>query len=292
MHDSPEHGMGGEADVATAPPALSDEIRRYYELGLEKARLTGSAMGRLEFQRTQELLLRYLPPPPAVILDVGGGPGAYTSWLSTLGYEVHLSDPISLHVSQAQMASAGDFLFNQRVSFETGDARHLHQPDETADVVLLMGPLYHLLEKEHRLWALREAYRVLRPGGLIAVAVISRFAMALHGLVSGHIDRDCWDVFQEALRSGEYKPGEHEHNFTTAYLHQPQELRRELANAAFLPDATFAVEGPAWLLPELATYVDDLGKGRILADLLHQVETEPSLLGVSYHLLAFGRKSS
>ena len=84
--------------------SLPQEVSRYYEIGLEEGRLSG-AEGGLEFVRTQEVIGRYLPGPPAVILDVGGGPGAYACWLAGEGFDVHLIDPVALHLEQARRAS-------------------------------------------------------------------------------------------------------------------------------------------------------------------------------------------
>ena len=74
-------------------------MRAFYDRGDERDRL--STWSWLEFARTKELLLRHLPPAPARVLDVGGGPGAYAVWLAELGYDVHLVDPVPLHVEQA-----------------------------------------------------------------------------------------------------------------------------------------------------------------------------------------------
>ena len=79
---------------------LDADILEYYDRGDEQDRLT--AANRLELLRTQELLERSLPPAPAAILDVGGGPGVYAAWLAERGYDVVLIDPVPLHVEQAR----------------------------------------------------------------------------------------------------------------------------------------------------------------------------------------------
>src|SRR5262249_58047401 len=80
----------------TLPP----EIAAHYNAGVEQPRLASGA-GLLELARTQEIIERVFPPPPAVVYDVGGGPGAYACWLARHGYAVHLLDVVPLHVAQA-----------------------------------------------------------------------------------------------------------------------------------------------------------------------------------------------
>jgi 2-polyprenyl-3-methyl-5-hydroxy-6-metoxy-1,4-benzoquinol methylase len=83
---------------------LDRDILAHYERGQEHERLDTEAT--MELVRTQELLRRYLPAPPAVILDVGGGPGVYAAWLAREGYTVRLVDPVPVHVQQAEPLSA------------------------------------------------------------------------------------------------------------------------------------------------------------------------------------------
>src|SRR5262245_51465054 len=80
------------------------EMATHYEAGVELPRLA-EGPGQLEFVRTCEIVERFFPPPPTVVLDVGGGPGAYACWLARRGYEVHLIDAMPLHVEQAREAS-------------------------------------------------------------------------------------------------------------------------------------------------------------------------------------------
>src|SRR5262245_31660900 len=144
-------------------PLVPVEIDSHYVAGMEAGRLAQGS-GRLELARTQEILRRFLPPPPAVVVDVGGGPGRYACWLASLGYEVHLYDPAPLHVVQAEEASKAQP--NHPVaSCTVGDARASNRPAESADAVLFLGPLYHLTDRADRVAALKEAHRVLRPRG-------------------------------------------------------------------------------------------------------------------------------
>jgi ubiquinone/menaquinone biosynthesis C-methylase UbiE len=271
-------------------PGDADEVTAYYARGLERDRLAGG-QGALEFARTQALLGRYLPAPPAVVADVGGGPGRYAVWLAERGYRVHLIDPVPLHVEQARAAAAarpGAAL----ASAEVGDARALRLPDSSADAVLLFGPLYHLPERADRLQALAEARRVCRPGGVVLVAAISRFASTLDGLRGGYLE----DPAFAAVAAGDLRHGRHRNPtgdpayFTTAYFHRPEDLAAECAAAGLAHEVTLAVEGAAWLLADLDARLADERRRAVLLASLAALETEPTLLGVSAHLLTVARR--
>ncbi len=159
---------------------LTTEAVQHYASGYEATRLFGSAQGELERVRTQEIISRSLPRTPARIVDVGGAAGVYSLWLLDQGYEVRLIDALPLHVELATQAVFNEHTHRSpHASACVGDARQLDVPEASADVVLLMGPLYHLTERDDRLQALREAFRVLRPGGTLFAAAISRFASVL-----------------------------------------------------------------------------------------------------------------
>jgi ubiquinone/menaquinone biosynthesis C-methylase UbiE len=138
-------------------PELDPAIAAHYGHDPERDRL--QTWARLEGMRTRELLSRFLPAPPAVVLDVGGARGAYALPLAREGYEVHLLDPWRPHVEAAAVASAaqGDAPL---ASVAHADARDLPFLDATADAVLLLGPLYHLPAADERAQALAEARRV------------------------------------------------------------------------------------------------------------------------------------
>src|SRR4029450_5292602 len=206
----------------------------------------------LERVRTWELLGRYLPPPPAVVLDIGGAAGIYALPLAAAGYQVHLVDPLAMHVQQARRASA-EQPAAPRAGAAVGDARQLARPDASTDAALLLGPLYHLTDRADRIRALAEARRVLRPDGVLAAAAISRFASTCDGLLRGYLDEPGFEAIVEGdLRDGQPRnPTGRPEWFTTAYFHRPEELPGEVAEAGLRLDALLAVEGPAWMLPDI-----------------------------------------
>ena len=272
------------------PEPLPPEISGYYAASIEAERL-GKGHGQIEQERTLELLERYLPPPPAVILDVGGGPGAYACWLAARGYTVHLVDALPLHVEQAREASAsqpGAALASATV----GDARSLDAPEESADGVLLLGPLYHLTEREDRLAALSQARRVLKPCGILLAAAISRFASLLSGLSNDMFkEPEAARIVERDLRDGQHRnPTPILEYFTTAFFHLPGELAAEVTEAGLSVETLLGLEGPGWLLSDFPRRWDDPSQRERMLAAARAVEREPSLLGMSAHLVAVARR--
>jgi ubiquinone/menaquinone biosynthesis C-methylase UbiE len=266
-------------------PELDPTIADYYGRAPEESRLEHGAF-RLEEARTRELIQRHVPRPPATVLDVGGAAGAYALWLASMGYDVHLVDPVPRLVGEAARRNEG--ATRHLVSCRVGDARALDFPDATADLVLMLGPLYHLTERTDRVRALGEARRVLKPGARVLVAGISRAASALDGLSRGlFADPRFGAIVARDLRDGQHRNStERLDYFTTAYFHRPAELAREIADAGLVVEGIYGIEGPGWILPDIAERMED---DRRRTDVLHVarlLESDPEVLGASAHILA------
>ena len=270
-------------------PELDPAIAAHYRHNLEGDRL--ETWARLEGVRTRELLKRFLPSPPAVVLDVGGAQGAYALPLAREGYEVHLIDPWEPHVQAAAAASATQ-PDAPLASVALGDARELPFSDVSADAVLLLGPLYHLPAADERAQALAETRRVLRSGGVLFAAAISRFASTFDGLRSGAIDDPTFEGIVEGdLRDGVHRNPDPEGRpewFTLAYFHRPEELGRELRTAGLADVQILAVEGPG-SFRDVGASLDDPVRRDALLRAIRRVEAEATLLGASAHLMAIGR---
>ena len=262
----------------------------FYEGAQEASRLR-EGWFQLEYARTRELILRHLPPAPATIIDAGGGAGIYACWLAELGYAVHLIDPVPKHVAQARQASDQQPAY-PLASAEIGDARRLAQAAASADAVLLLGPLYHLVEREDRLACLREAHRVLRPGGIVWGAGISRFASLFDSLAHGFFDDpEFAPIVSVDLEQGQHRnPTANPVYFTDAFFHRPGELAQDFLAAKFQLLELVAVEGPGWLARDFQKLWDDSAHREGLLSAIRKVEREPSILGASSHLISIGRK--
>ncbi len=224
-----------------APAGFAD----CYDRGEEPERLTRGPEGQLELIRTQALLERLLPAPPAALADVGGGAGIHAAPLAARGYEVHLVDPVAGHVARASGLALASAL--------VGDARELPFEDERFDAVLLLGPLYHLHERADRVAALAEARRVVKPGGLVAAAVISRYASTIDGL-RGLLEQDGFEAsIERDLEDGRHtNPERRPRWFTSAYFHLPEEVAGELQEAGLADVEVLAIEGPRGWCPASA----------------------------------------
>jgi ubiquinone/menaquinone biosynthesis C-methylase UbiE len=277
--------------VTAQPPEFDSEIAEYYDQAPEEDRLEQGAF-LLESLRTRELIQRYAPAAPATVVDIGGAAGAYALWLAEAGYTVHLLDPVARLVAEARRRRATRS--RPLASCEVGDARATNFADRTADMVLLLGPLYHLTAAEDRARALSEAARVLKPGGRLAAAAISRWASALDGLARDLFQDPAFRaIVEEDVRHGQHRnPTRRLDFFTTAYFHRPEELRAEALDAGLLVDGLFGIEGPGWLFPDVSERLEHARRRADLLRVARVLESEPSLLGVSAHLLLVGRKPS
>ncbi len=271
------------------PNGFDRVIADYYDRAPEEARLEQGPF-QLEEARTRELILRYAPPPPAIVLDVGGAAGAYALWLAEAGYTVQLVDAVPRLVAEAARRSAA--AARPLLSCHVGDARALDLPAETADVVLLLGPLYHLTDPGDRALALREAARVLKPGGRLFAAAISRCASALDGLARDLLEDPRFAlIVEQDLRDGQHRnPTERPDYFTTAFFHRPDELAAEVRAAGLSLDGVYGLEGPGWILPDIAERMQDSHRRASLLGVARMLETEPSVLGTSAHILAVAQR--
>jgi SAM-dependent methyltransferase len=265
--------------VEHVPAEIVDHYVYEYD---EESRITA---GFRQVLRTREIVRGHVPQAGLRIIDIGGCPGVHASWLADDGHDVYVVDPVARHVARAGGLAGG------RVKAEIGDARALSWPDAFFDAALLLGPLYHLTAMNDRLQALREAGRVVRPGGLIFAAAISRFASLFDGLSTGALfDADFRDVVDHNLFDGRHRNPERRPGwFTTALFHDPDQLNAEAVEAGLEVVELVGVEDLAGWLTQLEGKWDDPGDREVILDSARRVQTEPALLGLSAHLLLVGR---
>jgi SAM-dependent methyltransferase len=259
-------------------------LHAYYERGEEADRLA-EPLGQVEYLRTLEVLVEHLPAAPAVVADVGGGPGRYALELADWGYDVVHRDLVPLHVEQLRTADPAG-----RIDSAVGDARSLDLGDDSMDAVLLLGPLYHLEDRGDRVQVLAEARRVGRPGAVVVAAAISRYAPRLHGVLVNRLYRELPHLLSvlEDVEVGGTMPPLHPSAFT-GQTHRPDELRAEAVDAGLTVEDLVGVEGLAFALPDLGERLADPQDRAVVLDSARTLQRVPELLGLSVHLLLVAR---
>jgi SAM-dependent methyltransferase len=270
-------------------------VRAYYASFGEREwqRLTNPDDGAVEFALTKELLATYLQPSGR-ILDLGGGPGRYTIWLAERGYQVVLADlsPELLAIARTQIAAAG--VSQQVEAVVEADACNLGRwPDASFDAVLCLGPFYHLPDPADRAWAAQELARVLRPGGIAAVALMPRYALLRRTLALSderqHLSDPDWR--ERLLQHGVFEndvPG----RFTHGYGVQSAEVEPFFAQYGLQMLTLAASEGIAGgiqaQVAEIIAADSDLRD--CVLDIVVQTATDSSILGMASHLLYIGQR--
>jgi ubiquinone/menaquinone biosynthesis C-methylase UbiE len=270
----------------------TDSLSAYYDHADEENRLAIGS-GPLELARTRDILARYLPTPPAVIGDVGGGAGVHALWLAQKGYQVHLVDPVPKHIQQANRASMHqpDYPLS---SAKIGHARALDWKGNSMDALLFLGPLYHLTKREERIKALIEARRVTRRGGRIFAAIISRFASLMDGIFRHFLDDPAFvPIVEKDLIGGQHRnPTDNPDYFTSAFFHHPDDIRAEVKESGMILEELIAVESLGGLLSDFQEQWQDNARRERLLRIIRDIEEEPTLLGASAHIIAVAKKQA
>ncbi len=262
------------------------DIREYYNAGwdAEDDRLSRH---RLEADLTWRYLDLYLPPRGR-LLEVGFGTGFYTFTLARRGYRITSVDLAEAFVVRCK-ARAESLRLAEQTDFRTGDARTLDGvPCGQFDAVLLMGPLYHLVDEADRTMALRSAFERLKPGGVVLSTMLSRF-----GVIGDLIRKNpAWIENNDEVRSligNGHRPIDAPRGGFRGYFVRYEEVAPIHERAGFV---TLEIAG---LEPAISShdenYNDLKGKQRELwENLLFEISSEQSIVASSSHILYIGQK--
>jgi ubiquinone/menaquinone biosynthesis C-methylase UbiE len=266
------------------------KIKDYYALDIEAHRLDAEYF-KLEGIRTKEIIERHLLKNNLEILDVGGGAGFYSFWLQRMGHQVTLLDLTPRNIELAQMYSESSGV--KLKSTKVGDACELPFPDNHFDVVLLLGPLYHLTDRKERVQAIAEAKRVLKPGGVLLAAVISRYASVFDGFQRDLVfDNQFFKLMTDDIATGVHRNETDKLDyFTTAYFHTPAEIQSEVIDSGIKFEKLIAIESFGWIVRKFKEKMMDPSYMDKLLSTIRSVEERQDLMAMSLHVMAVGQKA-
>ena len=245
------------------------------------------ARNPIEFMRCMEIISRFLQKENMEIADIGGATGVFSYWLKEQGHSVHLLDFTARHIDQAKENGRKKGI--SLASYTCGDARKTPYAHGQFDLILEMGPLYHLQGSNDRLMCLKEARRVLKNDGVVICEAISRYANIFDGHKFGFMDDEKFvRILDENLLTGKHTPGDTPY-FTTAFFHTPCLMKNELEQAGFSDIKLIAVEGFASAINTDTITTDDK-RMQLMLKYIRNTESVPELLGVSSHFIATGVK--
>lgn len=271
---------GVPRSTAESRPIDRELIDWYTDVDDEETRLSSPDRphAHVEAVRTRELIeARIAGPAPQRVLDVGGGAGAHARWLAGLGHRVELVDPVHRHVVAAAQLDG--------VTADIGDARSLHHEDSRYDLVLCLGPLYHLRSRQDRVQALRECGRVATPGAPLLAAAIGRYHVVIEYVLNGALDRHYQQVLGQLIATGENTD---DHGFPLRHGHTSDESRAEAEEAGWQEIQVLGIEGPVgWPL----NLVPVEGRAAAIEQAIvaaRMVENDPRVIDMSPHLMVIG----
>jgi S-adenosylmethionine-dependent methyltransferase len=267
---------------------ITEPIRRFYDDGAEHE-WDRHDRHFLEFPVTMHFLMQSLAPESR-ILDEGSGPGRYALDLTMRGHRLNLLD-----LSEKEIEIAREKARQQGVEFEsagTGDARDLScWRNESFDAVLCLGPLYHLQREMDRRQVLSEAARVLKPGGLLAAAYISRFA-PVYDLAKRFPDsiRDAAGRMKSYLETGRHTRAPGNDGFVDAWFANPEQIDLDFAGIAVQRIMLFGAEGGLAQSEPRLLEQGSADRQAWLDLAIHLAPTSAGIFG-SEHLVVLARKT-
>lgn len=252
-----------------------DIVNTYYKGYVEEERLIKNNAHRVEFLTTIHVL-EDLIPPHANLLDIGAGTGRYSFFYAEKGHKVTALEFADTNVDI--LKSKQEALPYENLAIQQGDARDLSSfADNSFDMVLCMGPLYHLGERQDQQQCIREALRVLNSGGILALAYINK-----HASIALHTKGEENFLLSEALRNLIHHGREFNDERDCFFFTEPRDIEAMAAALGAHKLFNAATDGIAYLLSERLNSIDDT---QFQAWMHYHLSTckDPSLLGHTLH---------
>ncbi len=267
-----------------------DKVKNYYNTFNEKDRLTADSSGKLEFEMTMKILKKYLPSK-GTILDLGGASGAYTFPLAKQGYTLYLADLSEKLIMQAK-EKRNDEKIENIISCDVVNAIDLSiYKDEQFDVVLLFGPLYHLLEQEEREKCIKEVYRVLKKDGILFASFIPYLSgsIALIDRYLKHPEQVDKKNLSKVFDTGKFNNNDNK-GFQEGYYPTSKELEHLFESHHFTKITIRSIRGFAYEKEDALYRIKDNAMFEKIMDLIEKTSNQQELIETCGHAIYVGKK--
>ena len=268
-----------------------ERIKSYYSMFDEKNRLNRDNSGKLEYEMTMHILQNYMPKDGKV-LDLGGGAGVYSFPLAKAGYQVYLADLSERLIEQAREQKAEENVENL-VEAEDVNAIDLSKYENNMfDVVIALGPFYHLTEEGERNQCVSEIHRVLKDGGI----VIAGFIPYLSGSIA-IIERFCYapqqveaNTIAEVFETGKFHNLQ-QYGFQEGYYATAEEMEKMFTKRGFETSCIRSIRGFAYEKEDMIYGIEDKAVHHEVMEAIHKTATDKAIVEMCGHAVYIGRKN-
>lgn len=264
---------------------MKNYVVESYENYKEEDRLTTNHARKIEFITTTRIFDEYFKAP-SKILDCAAGTGVYSFYLADRGHSVTATDLTPRHIDVMN-----NVIKEKGYNMDTAVLNAINMSmfeDESFDVVLNMGPFYHLVEKEDRDKCLLESLRVLKKGGLLVTAYIPRYFVVQYLAMKDTRYLDA-DLGKQLIQTGQLRHDDEKCFWTDTYYATKSEMEQMYKDNGVDVIDHFAQDG---ITPLLSQTVDSWSEEqfKIWCDHHYSICREQTLLGASNHVVIIGKK--
>ncbi|MBN2853338.1 MAG: class I SAM-dependent methyltransferase [Clostridia bacterium] len=264
-------------------------VEKYYDDNTE-AEWMRLERHKIEFDITKRYLDEYVKTGTRV-LDIGGGPGRYSLYLSLKGCHVHLLDLSSKNLEYAKN-KATELKIDIEKYFHA-DALHLSDKvNEQYDVILCMGPIYHLPEEADRIKVMKNCIHHLKPGGILIVSFISAYAPIIDILKKyPEAIRGYKETLLSYLKDGRNIVSPENQGFTNAYFMNPNQMASFMSQFDLVQKVLTGIEGISAQSEEKINALEETDYQEWI-DLIYETSKDPLTWGACEHFLYIGQKKN
>ena len=267
-----------------------DRIKGYYSVFDEQNRLVRDNSGKLEFEMTMQILKKYLPEK-GTVLDLGGGAGVYAFELAQKGYQVWLADLSERLIEQASERRSVEQTENLIATDVVNAIDLSNYQDNMFDIVLALGPFYHLTEEIERQKCASEIKRVLKDGGIViagfipylsgSIAIVDRYFFRPE-----HVDAS---NLAYVFETGKFHNLAHT-GFQEGYYATATEMKKLFESNHFETNCIRSVRGFGYEKEDMIYQVKDEAVFAEIMKAIDKTAEEPAIVEMCGHAVYIGRK--